>query len=102
MSEESAAVLARLGATPEGHSKQLTPAMVAKADVVLGMTRSHVAQVQALTSAVAGTSAFDKILPLDPQGDIEDPIGLGQSAYDSVANRLLELIPKRLGEVLKP
>lgn len=101
MSEESAAVLVRLGATPEGHSKQLTPAMVEKADIVLGMTRSHVAQAQALAGAAARSPAFEKIQALDPSGDIDDPIGLGQAAYDAVANRMLELIPKRLGEVLK-
>lgn len=102
MSEESAAVLTRLGATPEGHSKQLTPTMVEKADVVLGMTRAHVAQVQALTAHSLNATANRKVLPLDPAGDIDDPIGLGQGAYDAVANRLLEVIPKRLGEVFKP
>jgi protein-tyrosine-phosphatase len=108
MSEESAAVLQRLGAVPEGHSKQLTPAMVQKADVVLGMTRSHVAQVQALIGGAAnptgpqsGGATKAKVAPLDPAGDIQDPIGLGQDAYDAVGRRLLELIPKRLEEVLK-
>jgi protein-tyrosine-phosphatase len=102
MSPESAGVLARLGAVAEGSSKQLTQTMVQKADVVLGMTHNHVAQVHALTKATPKTLAYDKVQPIDPQGDIEDPIGQGQDAYDSVANRLLELIPKRLGEVLKP
>lgn len=100
MSEESAAVLVRLGATPEGHSKQVTPAMIAKASVVLGMTRSHVAQVQALVPAADAQRMGQKIMPLDPAGDIDDPIGLGQEAYDAVAKRMLDIIPKRLGEVL--
>lgn len=102
MSEESAAVLQRLGAVPEGHSKQLTPIMVQKADVVLGMTKSHVAQAQALVAGSGHGDAATKVLAIDPDGDIQDPIGLGQEAYDAVGRRLLELIPKRLEEVLKP
>lgn len=99
MSEESAAVLERLGAVPEGHSKQLTQAMVEKATVVLGMTRSHVAQAQALVRGEPAIAA--KVVPVDPVGDVQDPIGLGQEAYDAVGRRLLELIPKRIEEVLK-
>jgi protein-tyrosine-phosphatase len=98
MSEETAAVLDRLGATPDGHSKQLTQAMVEKATIVFGMTRSHVAQAQALVERAVS----DKILPIDPTGDVQDPIGLGQEAYDAVGKRLVTLIPQRLHEVLKP
>ncbi len=98
MSAETAAVLERLGATPDGHSKQLTQVMVERAALVLGMTRSHVAQAQALVDR----SVSDKILPIDPAADIQDPIGLGQEVYDAVGQRLLALIPQRLHEVLKP
>ena len=42
----------------------------------------------------------EKILPLDPQGDVEDPLGAGQDVYDALAQRFLELIPRRLEEVL--
>lgn len=93
-------MLQRLGAVPEGHSKQLTPTMVEKADVVLAMTKSHVAQARALVAGSA-SDAVSKVLSLDPGGDIQDPIGLGQDAYDAVGRKLLELIPKRLEEVLK-
>ncbi len=35
-----------------------------------------------------------------PDGDIEDPIGLDQSAYDALARKFLEIIPRRLKEML--
>jgi hypothetical protein len=57
-----------------------------------------VAQAQALVERAVS----DKILPIDPTGDVQDPIGLGQEAYDAVGKRLVTLIPQRLHEVLKP
>ena len=35
-----------------------------------------------------------------PDGDIEDPIGLDQSAYDALARKFLEIIQRRLKELL--
>jgi protein-tyrosine-phosphatase len=97
-SEETEAVLARHGATAEGTAKRLTPEMVRKADLVLGMTRGHVASIRRLV----GEAESGKIRPIDPEADIADPIGRGQAAYDAVAARLRELIPRRVGEMLQP
>ena len=42
-----------------------------------------------------------RIEPLDPDGDLPDPIGQGQDVYDALAARLMELIPDRLDTLLK-
>jgi len=97
-SEETRKVLQRLGADADGHSKPLTAAMVQKADLVLGMTRSHVGGAKALVGEVG--SQADKVQTLDPNGDIADPMGHDQDVYDAVGKRLLELIPQRLREML--
>ena len=73
---------------------QIASGMIRKADLVLAMTEGHVQAARAL----AGPDDGDKIERLDPADDIEDPIGLDQSAYDSLARRLTEIIPPRLKE----
>lgn len=97
-SDETEAALSRHGAAVEGAAKRLTPEMVRKADLVLGMTRSHVASIRRLV----GETESGKIRPIDPESDIADPIGRGQAAYDAVAARLRDLIPRRVGEMLPP
>ncbi len=100
VSGEAIAALSRLGISHEGKSKRLTEAMVRRADLVLGMTASHVASARSL---VAGDPAqIAKIQPIDTNHDIDDPIGLGRAAYDALARDLLELIPGRISEMLRP
>jgi hypothetical protein len=41
-----------------------------------------------------------RIVAIDPDGDIADPIGLGQRAYDKLGEHFSELIPKRLSGML--
>ena len=81
-----------------GSSKMLTPEMVRKADVVFCMTEAHVVGAAGLVAEEV--EHRDKIVRLDPEADLEDPIGLGQEAYDALAARLLEMIPARLTETL--
>jgi protein-tyrosine-phosphatase len=98
VSPETVVALRNLGLDHEGTSKPLTAEMVRKARVVLCMTRLH---AEAARCLVAGEpEQLGKILPLDGEQDLEDPIGLGQAAYDVLAQRLTELIPVRLEEVL--
>ena len=80
-----------------GHSKRLTAEMIRKAQLVLGMTRAHVMAARAL---VAGEPHQDKVQLMDPDGDVEDPIGMAQSAYDALAERMTRVIPARLAELL--
>ena len=93
---ETETALAALGIDHSGSSTPLTGDLIGNADVVLGMTERHVR----IARSVAGNQHDDRIMRLDPDGDIEDPIGLDQSAYDALARRFLEIIPRRLKELL--
>ncbi len=92
---EAMEALRALGIDHDGTSKPLTPEMIRKADVVLGMTAGHIR-----TAAGMAPEARAKILQLDPGNDIEDPIGRDQEAYDALARRLMKLIRRRLVEAL--
>ncbi len=94
---ETVAVLAARGIEHDGVSKPLTADMIRKADVVFCMTSGHVAAAQGLLGDDDGD---DKITRLDPDADIEDPLGSDQGAYDSLAERFMHLIPLRLKGVL--
>ena len=89
----------RLGIAHDGHSKRLNAAMIRGADLVFGMTASHVNYARNLVTGEKENLA--KIHPLDPEGDIDDPIGLGDSSYDRLAKEFMELIPKRLTKMMK-
>ena len=95
-SPEALAALAALEIEYHGASKPLSAEMIRNADLVLGMTDRHVQTAKSLAEAPTDR----KILRLDPEGDIEDPIGLDQPAYDSLAQRLMRVIPERLKELV--
>jgi protein-tyrosine-phosphatase len=97
VSPETLDALRRRGIRFDGHSKRVTSEMIRKASVVLTMTRSHMVGARAL---VAGEAHQDKVQMLDPAGDLEDPIGMGQPAYDALASRLERVLPARLAELL--
>jgi protein-tyrosine-phosphatase len=86
-----------MGLKHDGASKPLTAPMVRNADLVLCMTADHVQSARAL----AGPGAEDKVLRLDPDADIEDPIGKDQAGYDALADRLQQIIARRLEELKK-
>lgn len=98
ISPESADALGRRGIESDASSKRLTPEMIQKADLVLGMTSSHV-QAARMMSGEGCETVIERI---DPEQDIEDPIGMGQDAYDRVAERLDEVLPSRLRSLLAP
>ena len=97
VSGETLESLKKLGISFDGHSKRLTPEMIRKASVVLTMTRAHMVSARSL---VGGESDQDKVQMLDPAGDLDDPIGMGQAAYDALAGRLSRVLPGRLKELL--
>ncbi len=97
VSSETLQTLRKRGIALDGHSKRLTPEMVRRASLVLAMTRSHMLGAKAL---VGGEEHQGKVHLVDPAGDMEDPIGMGQSAYDSLAERLDRVLPGRLKELL--
>jgi protein-tyrosine-phosphatase len=100
VSGEASAALARLGIEHDGASRHLSRAMIERADLVLGMTDGHVAVARALVEGAPDHAA--KIHSMDETGDVEDPIGLGREAYDRLAAQFIELIPRRIAELLRP
>lgn len=99
ISPEAIDSLQRMGISHDGSSKRLSAEMIRRADLVLGMTAGHVNGARRL---VAGEPEhIAKIVALDPDGDVEDPIGMGNAAYDRLGAQFLELIPRRLSEMLK-
>lgn len=87
-----------IGADLSRHrSRPLTVELIHQADAIYTMSRNHAATVVALVP-----SAADKVVTLDPSGDIEDPIGSDVSVYQSLAGQLQVLIEKRLSELPVP
>jgi len=75
----------------------LSVELIHQADIIFTMGRAH---ARAVTSLVR--SAADKVMTLDPDGDIEDPIGADVSVYRRLAEELRSLIEKRLQEHALP
>lgn len=98
-SAETRRALARLGIESDGRSKGLTAAMARRADLILAMTEQH---AEAVRDMLGDSRRGPAIATLDPFGDVPDPIGQGQDRYDDLADRLVELIPSRLAELLAP
>jgi L-threonylcarbamoyladenylate synthase len=96
MTAEAAEALREQGIAAGAHSSRpLTRKLIAEADVIFAMTRSHAAAVLELDPGAA-----DKVQTLDPAGrDIPDPIGQGPEVYTETAKRLVELISRRLKEL---
>jgi L-threonylcarbamoyladenylate synthase len=87
-----------LGADLSRHrSRPLSVELIHQADVIYTMGRGH---AKAVTSLVP--SAADKVDTLDPQGDIDDPIGGDSELYERLAGELRTLIEKRLKERVLP
>ena len=86
-SSETLAVLSRLGIEHDGRSMPVTADMVAGADLVLCMTESHRRIVLGLLGD--DPAAAEKVLRLDPDDDVDDPIGRGQHAYDVLAEQFI-------------
>ena len=93
---EALVALATVGIDHTGTSTPLTGEMVRNADVVFGMTEGH---VRAAMEA-AGKELACPVVRLDPDADIDDPIGLDLSAYDALAQTFLKLLPRRLKEFI--
>jgi len=93
---EAVTALAALGIDHSGSSTRLTREMIGNADLVFAMTEGHVR----IARSLADNQYNDRIVRLEPNDDIEDPIGLEQSAYDALARRFLTIIQRRLKELL--
>jgi len=88
----SEAVGASLG---EHRSQPTSPDLLERADVVYAMTASHAEAARAMLPE----GQRSKVHTLDPDGDVDDPIGGPQTLYDEVARRFIEVIERRLEEL---
>lgn len=93
---EAVRALRELGIEPDLRgSRQLTRQLIAEADTIYVMSRSHLSAVLALDPTAAG-----KVFLLDPEGrDIPDPIGYPQEVYTETAGRIKEFVTARLREL---
>ena len=84
-----------LGFDLDAHrSSPVTAELLESADVVLCMTPAHAQAARSISPA-----SGHKIHPLDPDGGVPDPIGMGDDVYRQTAERLVELIRSRLEEL---
>jgi protein-tyrosine phosphatase len=74
-------------------SRPLSVELIHQADVIYTMSKNHAQAVAALVP-----SASQKTRTLDPDKDVEDPIGGDLSLYQELAVELKKLIEKRLEE----
>ena len=91
------AVKALGGDLTRHRSRNLTVELVHEADVIFTMSRNH---AKAITAMVP--SAAQKVHPLDPAKDIDDPIGADAGVYNDLAGQLATLIDARLREQVLP
>lgn len=83
-----------LGADLSKHrSRPLSVELIHQADFIFAMGKGHAHTVRALVPAAAA-----KLQTLNPDGDIEDPIGSDLSVYKQLATQLQMLIEQRLTE----
>lgn len=86
--------LTPMGADLSRHrSKPLSVELIHQADLILAMGSGHVRAVRTLVP-----SAGDKVELLNPQGEIDDPIGSDVAVYRSLADQLNGMIEQRLRE----
>ncbi len=94
---EAVHAMARLEVDISTHRSQpLTRDLIDWAAVIIGMSQSHLDQVLELDPG-----AGDKVIRLDPERDIEDPIGQPQEVYDQTARAIKRLLQARLKELAR-
>ncbi len=76
-------------------SRPLSVELIHQADAIFAMSKNHAQAVSALVP-----SAREKTKTLDPDKDVEDPIGGDLSLYQELAVELKQLIQKRLEETV--
>jgi tRNA threonylcarbamoyl adenosine modification protein (Sua5/YciO/YrdC/YwlC family) len=74
-------------------SRPLSVELINQADLIFTMGQSHARAVQMMVP-----SSAEKVHTLNPEGDIEDPIGSDVSVYQKLAGQLQGLIEQRLNE----
>ena len=97
-SPEAVDVLRNLGADLSGHrSRLLSPEMVANADHLIAMTRSHLMTVLNRYPVVGGSMR----LLCGQEGDLDDPIGCSQEVYEACARSILRHLARLIMELVR-
>ena len=95
MTPEAKRALRLLGIPANGHrARNVTAELAHQVEQIFCMTRAHRDAVIKLVPAAA-----EKTLCLDPNGDVEDPIGSGLPAYLDCARRIHSLVRLRFDEI---
>jgi protein-tyrosine-phosphatase len=93
--QEAIDALEGMGMTLQDHqSRQLTLEMIDQAEVIYTMTPSHAQAVMTMAP-----NSVHKVFVLDEHESVPDPIGQSAQMYQHTANRLRELIARRLEEI---
>lgn len=93
---DAVAALRPLGIDLRRHtSRELTRQMVAEADAIFVMTPVHAQAVLAVDP-----SAASKVHTMDPEGaEVPDPFGQPPEVYAATAQRLKDMVERRLREL---
>lgn len=92
---EAAAALRDLGVRAKRHRAQpLTLEMIQNADAVYCMTAAQCELVHAIAP-----DATEKVVRLDPAGDLPDPIGQPHAGYLRTAQQIRALVRRRLADL---
>jgi protein-tyrosine phosphatase len=85
-----------IGAVLGNHrSRPLSRKLIAEADVIYTMGRSHLHAILDLDP-----EAEDKVRLLDPEGgDVPDPVGMSAEVYAQTARRIMAMLRQRLKEL---
>jgi len=95
-SEEACKVLRKKGLSLDRHSSRLLRRQdIQEADLIFVMSRHHRDAVLALDNQAA-----DRVFLLDPDGEISDPIGFGETQYQACATQIEQAIEKRFKDLL--
>jgi len=73
----------------------LTPERVHPADFIFTMARHHLDVLRSIAPA-----DMHKVAPIDPDGDVADPIGGTRDDYERAADQITRALQKRIDEVL--
>lgn len=93
--QEAIDALATLGITLQDHqSRQLTLDMIDQAEYIYTMTPSHAQAIMTMAP-----NSVHKVFVLDEYESVPDPIGQSAQTYQHTADRLRELIARRLEEI---
>jgi protein-tyrosine phosphatase len=88
-------VMRDMGVDIQKHrSAPLTDELLRRADMIYTMTQDHRDEIISRYPSLS-----QKTVTLDPDGDIDDPVGKGEQIYRRTAQRLETLIRNRLAEL---